>query len=118
MCSSDLRDRLNAGTGLRLPTTVLFDYPSAEELARHLHGLLVADAASGEQLIMSELDGWDAAHAPDTVDEAACSRIAARLRLLADKWSDTARATGSHDDLETATAEDIFDLIATEFGKS
>ncbi|MEU5032140.1 type I polyketide synthase [Streptomyces milbemycinicus] len=113
-----LRDRLNAGTGLRLPTTVLFDYPSAEELARHLHGLLVADAASGEQLIMSELDGWDAAHAPDTVDEAACSRIAARLRLLADKWSDTARATGSHSDLETATAEDIFDLIATEFGKS
>ncbi|MFD8383298.1 type I polyketide synthase [Streptomyces sp. NPDC059679] len=113
-----LRDRLNASTGLRLPTTVLFDYPSAEELARHLHGLLVADAASGEQLIMSELDGWDAAHAPDTVDEAACSRIAARLQLLADKWSDTARATGSHGDLEAATAEEIFDLIANEFGKS
>ncbi|MES4904969.1 MULTISPECIES: type I polyketide synthase [unclassified Streptomyces] len=116
-----LRDRLNAGTGLRLPTTVLFDYPSAEELARHLHGLLGAEAASGEQQLMSELDGWDAGHAPDAVDEAARARIAARLRLLADKWADPARtagAAGSHHDLETATAEEIFDLITTEFGKS
>ncbi|GAA2368146.1 type I polyketide synthase [Streptomyces cuspidosporus] len=113
-----LRDRLGAGTGLRLPTTVLFDYPTAEELARHLYDLLTADAASGEERIMAQLDGWDAAGAPDAVDEAARSRIAARLRLLADKWSDTADgATGSHDDLESASAEEIFDLIATEFGK-
>ncbi|MGP3970995.1 type I polyketide synthase [Streptomyces sp. 6N223] len=116
-----LRDRLNASTSLRLPTTVLFDYPSAEELARHLHGLLVDDAASGEQQVMAQLDGWDAAHAPDAVDEAARSRIAARLRLLADKWADPERSAnggGSHDDLEGATAEEIFDLITTEFGKS
>ncbi|MFI0735360.1 type I polyketide synthase [Streptomyces sp. NPDC021225] len=113
-----LRDRLNASTALHLPTTVLFDYPSADELARHLHGLLVTDGASGEQRVMSELDGWDVAHAPDAVDEAARSRVAARLRLLADKWADPGRATGTHDDLETATAEEIFDLITQEFGKS
>jgi acyl transferase domain-containing protein len=116
-----LRNELNASTGLRLPTTVLFDHPSAEELARHLHGLLVADVAAGEERIMSDLDGWDAANPPDAVDEAARSRIATRLRLLAERWSDPARAAGSdgsHHELETATADEIFDLIATEFGKS
>jgi acyl transferase domain-containing protein/acyl carrier protein len=113
-----LRNELNGSTGLQLPTTVLFDHPSAEELARHLHGLLVADAATGEQQLMSELDGWDAANLPDAVNGAARSRIAARLRLLADKWADVAADPGTHDDLETATAQEIFDLIATEFGKS
>ena len=32
----ELRDRLNAATGLALPSTVVFDYPSAVVLARHI----------------------------------------------------------------------------------
>ena len=108
---------MQCAAGLRLPTAVLFDHPTAEELADHLHGLLVADAAVGEHQVMSALELWDAASSPDSVGEAARARVAARLRLLADKWDDTA-GTGSHGDLEAATAEEIFDLIAAEFGKS
>ncbi|MFE1409124.1 SDR family NAD(P)-dependent oxidoreductase, partial [Streptomyces sp. NPDC058770] len=33
-----LRNRLNAATGLRLTTSVIFDYPTAGELARHVLG--------------------------------------------------------------------------------
>ncbi|MGO4756794.1 hypothetical protein AB4212_50730, partial [Streptomyces sp. 2MCAF27] len=88
---------------------------------RYLHGRLVEDEVVGEQRILSELEGWDAASAVDAVDEAARARIAARLGLLVDKWSGPARdadRTSAHRDLESATAKDIFDLISNEFGKS
>ncbi|MEU1557332.1 type I polyketide synthase [Streptomyces scabiei] len=43
----EMRNRLNAATGLRLPLTVLFDYASASALARHLREeLLGPDTAA------------------------------------------------------------------------
>ena len=53
----ELRDRLNAATGLALPSTVVFDYPSAVALARQLIrvalGTVAAPALSSAQSSMA-----------------------------------------------------------------
>ena len=67
------------------------------------------------------LDKWDSACEPTAVDEAARRRVTSRLELLLAKWSGAGgddERSAAHRDLETASADDIFDLISDEFGKS
>ncbi len=46
LTSLDMRQRMSIGTGLRLPSTLLFDYPTPVVLARYLRGELLGDLAA------------------------------------------------------------------------
>ncbi|MEU0846214.1 SDR family NAD(P)-dependent oxidoreductase, partial [Streptomyces sp. NPDC005962] len=114
-------NRLTAITGIDLPPTLIFDHPTPNQLADFLRECLVDTEVTSEGRLLSDLDKWDSVSEPSAVDEAARRRITGRLQLLLAKWSDTeceADRSTAHSELETATAEDIFDLISDEFGKS
>lgn len=52
----DLRNRLDAATGLRLPATLAFDHSTVTALAEHLGDQLVPDGTSPENALRDALD--------------------------------------------------------------
>ncbi|XRQ16898.1 SDR family NAD(P)-dependent oxidoreductase [Actinomadura welshii] len=120
----ELRNKLTAATGLRLPATVVFDYPTPLVLARHLLDRLVdaGDEPAGTS-ILAELDRLEAVLAGGERDDIARAGVSFRLRQMLEKWTgaedaaaDAAGADDAVERIETADAEEIFDFIDREFG--
>ncbi|MFI0797005.1 type I polyketide synthase [Micromonospora rubida] len=121
----ELRNRLTAATGVRLPASLIFDCPTPAALA----DFLLADVAPAgpASTLLAELDRLEAAFAaagPDDLerlaaDEETRAAVATRLKALATRWSD---ATGESGDvsqaIDDASDDELFDLIDQKFGRS
>ncbi|MBB5857237.1 type I polyketide synthase [Amycolatopsis umgeniensis] len=107
----EFRTALAAATGLTLPTTVVFDYPAPDALAKYLQTELAPETGAGaavtDQITRLEalLDGADPGDA----------EIDGRLKRLVSAWAakKPAHATA---DLEAASPDDLLALIDNEFG--
>ncbi|MGW0212627.1 phosphopantetheine-binding protein, partial [Streptomyces sp. NPDC003233] len=121
----ELRNRLSGATGLRLAATLVFDYPTPGALAGHLRTRL--PQPDGAPSVFGDLDRLEAAlaglssgeTAPDSVTR---SRITMRLQALMARWDDAQGpaddAADPDNDLETATDDELFDLLDDELGSS
>ncbi|WUU18686.1 SDR family NAD(P)-dependent oxidoreductase [Streptomyces sp. NBC_00663] len=93
----ELRNRLNAASGLRLPATLVFDYPSPAALARYL--LAELSVAAGEMVgAVSASPGLPGAGTATVVDEpiaivAMSCRYPGGVRTPEDLWQLLERGT-------------------------
>ncbi|SNT10733.1 Acyl transferase domain-containing protein, partial [Streptosporangium subroseum] len=116
----ELRNRLMAATELRLPSTLVFDYPNAGALAAHLAERLRPAVVSPVVALLAELDQLEQGLRAATADDEERSRVTARLNSLLAGWQGAASTGGAvlAEELETATDDEMFDLLGKEFGIS
>ncbi|MFF2352123.1 SDR family NAD(P)-dependent oxidoreductase, partial [Kitasatospora sp. NPDC058115] len=129
----ELRGRLGTLLGLRLPSTLLFDHPTAAALARHLTGLVTPagqdgradDAGADRAAAASPLAGlaaMESALAGLTAGGAGAAeldQLAARLQAALDQVRAARAAEGGDgfaDRLEEADGDELFDLIDRQLG--
>ncbi|MBL0804058.1 beta-ketoacyl synthase, partial [Streptomyces albidoflavus] len=115
----ELRNRLNADTGLSLPTTLIFDHPDPAALVRHLQAELGTATGESDQPVFAELAALEAAVGGAALDDQDRARLAQRLKALGWKLDSTSRDAEEPDDdsdLDTTTDDEMFDLIDNELG--
>ncbi|WP_367127401.1 SDR family NAD(P)-dependent oxidoreductase [Saccharothrix sp. HUAS TT1] len=112
----ELRNRLAAATGLRLPATLAFDHPTPAAVAEFVRAALAPGAP--EDPVLVELDRLEAALAASTADDELRRTVAARVGDLIDRWAPPVRDHGTTDEdrIRSASADEIFDLIDQKLG--
>ncbi|WP_421110346.1 SDR family NAD(P)-dependent oxidoreductase, partial [Streptomyces sp. NEAU-S77] len=115
----ELRNRLAAATGLRLPATFIFRHPTSSAIADDLREQLCPAGADTSGPVFGELEKLEGAMARFVPDDQARGRLAKRLEALLWRLGDGAPEaavghTADDEAVEAASDDELFAFIDRE----
>ncbi|OZD73417.1 polyketide synthase [Rhodococcus sp. 06-1059B-a] len=122
LAAVELRNVLSATTGLTLPATLVFDWPTPVEITGFIVSELVPLPADPTAALVSEVDRLGIVLADAKVTGEARTRVMIRLEALLRTWrdGDDAGLDGRDDaptaDLRSATDDELFARLDNELG--
>nr|MDT0662022.1 beta-ketoacyl synthase N-terminal-like domain-containing protein [Micromonospora sp. DSM 115978] len=124
----DLRGRLAEATGLRLPTALVFRYPTPQDVADELLRLLspadgpLPDGRDTAAPLLYDLARLESTLADTELEDGERGVVTARLEELLARWRRTDREPDGEADaaarLRSASTEQVLDFIESELGVS
>jgi polyene macrolide polyketide synthase/pimaricinolide synthase PimS1 len=128
LAAVEFRNRLATLASLVLPATLVFDYPTPQDLAAMLYAAIVPQPLSKPESVLAELDRLETLLVGlEEADETLREKVAGRLDVLRNRWSSRRGHESSRNgsglpeatvDLGSATDEEIFDLLDNQLGLS
>ncbi|AEM87322.1 type I polyketide synthase [Streptomyces violaceusniger] len=132
----ELRNRLGAASGLKLPPSLIFDHPTPAAVAAYLRAGIAPDEAADGTAVLEELDKLETALTGTAPDNITRARITMRLQSLMAKWNQSdgtavtaepattaaperpAKETVDAEQLQSASDEELFAFINKGLGRA
>jgi len=115
MLAVQFRNQLRTATGVPLPATVVFDHPTPNALVDLLVDELCGETGQSGQ-VLGELARLEAVLSGLSPDVAGGQEITARLHALVRRWSGGGTPAPTADDIGSATADELFELLDNDYG--